>query len=179
MAASSPQTEPAAGDRSATYAMAIAFGLLSVPWTFGFAQVAGLPLWPSFVASASVFAAGGGPRGFGRSLANNALGAGYAAATLLLVAAIGAGPLGMSLAVGVGMLLASLHALVPMLSFTPAVFLGYAALFGVHAGGFSLALTGVAGELVATVVAMAIGAGLGLLAERLAELPQAYNTRSS
>lgn len=157
--------------------MAVAFGLLSIPWTFGFEQVAGLPLWPSFLASASVFAAGGGSSGLARSLSNNALGAGYAAATLLLVVAIGAGPLGLSLAVGAGMFLASLHALVPGLSFTPAAFLGYAALFGVHAGGFTLALTGTAGELVAAVAAMAIGAGLALVAEGLAERLPTLTTR--
>lgn len=149
--------------------MAIVFGLLSVAWTFGFEQVNGLPLWPSFVASASVFAAGGGPRGVARSLAGNALGALYAVATLVLVASVGAGALGLGLVVGAFMLLASLHALVPPLSFTPAAFLGYAALFGVHAGGFQLATTGIGGELVATLAAMAIGAGFALLAEILAD----------
>lgn len=168
MPSTPPPDAPGPGGPERVYAMATAFGLLSVPWTLGFEQVAGLPLWPSFIASASVFAAGGGPRGLAGSLANNALGALYAAATLMLVAALGAGALGLSLAVGAGMFLASLHALVGPLSFTPAVFLGYAALFGVDAGGYQLGLAGVGGELVATLAAMAIGAGLALVAETFA-----------
>lgn len=118
----------------------------------------------------SLFAAGGGARGFGASWAGNALGAVYAAATLAIVAATGAGVLGLSVIVGAFMLLASLHALVPGLAFTPAAFLGYASMFGVHAGDDALIVAGTQGELVATLVAMTIGAGLGWLAERLAGL---------
>ncbi|PSG97042.1 DUF1097 domain-containing protein [Thermoplasmatales archaeon SW_10_69_26] len=157
-------------------ALAVVFGLLSVPWTFGFELVPGLPLWPAFVASASVFAAGGGADGFARSLTNNALGAGYAAATLLVVAWAGAGIGGLSLAVGAFMFLASLHALVDALSFTPAVFLGYASLFGVDAGIYGLVWAGLAGTLTAALAAMAIGAGLGWLAETLADRLAALTT---
>jgi hypothetical protein len=165
----SSEGEPAEAGARPAYAMAIVFGLLSVPWTFGFEQVAGLPLWPSFLASASFFAAGGGPRGLTRSLANNALGALYAAATLALVASAGLGVVGLSLLVGAGMFAASLHALVNRLSFTPAAFVGYAAAFGVDATGARLASTGPAGTLTATLAAMAIGAGLGWLAETAAD----------
>lgn len=149
--------------------MALVFGLLAVAWTYGFEQVGGLPLWPSFVASASLFAAGGGPRGFVQSLAGNVLGGFYAALTLAIVAGLGGGVVELSLVVGGFMLLASLHALVGALAFTPAAFFGYAAVFGVHASGTSLALAGTGGELVATLASMAIGAALGLLAEALAD----------
>jgi hypothetical protein len=156
--------------RKRAWAMAAVFGLLSVPWTFGFEQVAGLPLWPSFLASASFFAAGGGAPGARRSLAANVVGAGYAALTLAIVAWTGWGPVGLSVTVGAFMAVASLHALVPGLTFTPGAFVGYAALFGVDAAGLGLGLAGRAGTLVATLVSMAIGAGLGWLAETVASL---------
>lgn len=157
---------PAKGpDRVRAWTMAAVFGALSVPWTFGFEQVAGLPLWPSFVASASFFAAGGGARGLARSLAGNLAGAVYGAATLALVAVWGFGAVGLSVVVGAFMLLASLHALVPGLSFTPSAFLGYAVLFSVHAAGDALLAGGLGGELVAACASLAIGAGLGFVAE--------------
>lgn len=145
--------------------MAFVFGVLSVPWTFGFEQVAGLPLWPSFVASASFFAAGGGVRGLARSLAGNLAGAVYGAATLALVALWGFGAVGLSVVVGAFMLLASLHALVPGLSFTPAAFFGYAVLFSVDAAEVSLVAGGLGGQLVAASASLAIGAGIGFVAE--------------
>lgn len=163
-----PEANAPPSDRRQALAMAAVFGLLSVPWTFGFEQLAHLPLWPSFLASASFYAAGGGRSGAARSLTNNALGAAYAAATLALGAAVGLGVVGLSLLVGLGMFLASLHALVDPLSFTPAVFVGYAALFGVDAAGLGLVWAGAGGALAATLASMAIGAGLGLVAEGLA-----------
>lgn len=147
--------------------MAIVFGALSVPWTFGFEQVSGLPLWPSFIASGSFFAAGGGAVGFGRSLAGNLIGAAYGAIALVLVGLVGGGVVGLSLAVGGFMFVASLHALVSFLSFTPAGFFGFAALFGVHASGVTLGAGGLVGTVVAAGVSLGIGAGVGFVAEAL------------
>lgn len=145
--------------------LAVVFGAVSVPWTLGFELSQGLPLWPSFVASASFFAAGGGWRNLARSLAGNLAGAVYGALTLWIVAAAGAGAVGLSLVVGAFMFAASLHAFVPGLSFTPAAFFGYAVLFSVHAADVQLLASGLGGELVATAASLAIGAGIGWLAE--------------
>jgi hypothetical protein len=66
------------------------------------------------------------------------------------------------------MLLASLHEFVPLLSFTPGGFFGYATLFSVHAAGASaFGLTGLGGETVAAVASMLIGAAIGVGTETL------------
>jgi hypothetical protein len=141
--------------------LAVAFGAVSVPWTYGF-LAADLPLWPAFVASATYYAAGGGREGLVRGYASNLAGIVYAAATLWIAAALGGGPVALSVVVGGFMFLASLHAAVPLLSFTPGGFFGYATLFSVHAAGRTALLSGVAGETVATAVAMLIGALIGI-----------------
>lgn len=146
--------------------LALLFGLASVPWTYAFVAILEIPLWPSFIASATFFAAGGDPPGLGRGLASLTAGAAYGAATLAIVAATLGGPVALSVVVGVAMLLASLHAYVPGLDFTPGGFFGYATLFSVHAAGATgLGLVGLAGELAVTLVSMAIGAGIGALAQ--------------
>lgn len=154
------------GEWNETWALAVAFGLAAVPWTYVFVAQLHLPLWPSFVASASFFAAGSGPDGLVRSYAGNVLGIGYAAATLLVVGAVGGGSVALALVVGAFMLLASLHAFVPRLSFTPAAFFGYATLFGVHAAGeTAFGVSGIAGEATAAVVSMLLGACIGLVTQ--------------
>lgn len=152
-----------------TWALALAFGLASIPWTYAFVAGLRLPLWPSFVASASFFAAGGGFDGLVRGYASNLAGIGYAGATILVVGAVGGGPVALSFVVGAFMLLASLHAFVPRLDFTPGAFFGYATMFGVHAAGTgAFGLTGLAGEGTAAVVSMLVGACIGLAVERTA-----------
>lgn len=153
-----------------TWALAVAFGLASVPWTYAFVAGLHLPLWPSFVASASFFAAGGGLAGLVRGYLGNLAGIGYAVATLAVVGVVGGGPVALSLVVGAFMLVASLHAFVPRLDFAPAAFFGYATLFGVHAAGAeAFGLPGLGGEAAAAVVAMLLGACIGLAVERSAE----------
>ena len=165
--------EPADPDRvgrwNETWALAAAFGLASVPWTYGFVAGLDLPLWPSFVASASFFAAGGGVAGLVRGATGNLVGIVYAVGTLVVAGAVGGGPVALSLVVGAAMFLASLHAFVPWLSFAPATFFGYATLFGVHASGVgAFGLGGLAGETLAAAVAMLFGACVGLGTQSLA-----------
>lgn len=146
-----------------TWALAVAFGVAAVPWTYAFVAGLRLPLWPSFVASASFFAAGGGLDGLVRSYAGNLAGIAYAVATLVVVAAVGGGPLALALVVGAFMLLASLHAFLPRLDYAPAVFFGYATLFGVNAAGATvLGHAGLGAEAAAAVVSMLLGAAIGL-----------------
>jgi len=151
------------------WALAVVFGVASVPWTYGFVAGLDLPLWPAFIASATYFAAGHGPKAFVRGYASNLVGAGYGAATLAIVdGVLGGSVLALSLVVGGFMLLASLHAAVPLLSFTPGGFLGYATLFGVHAADVTTyGIGGVGGAFVGTAVAMLIGGGIGLLADEV------------
>lgn len=150
-----------------TRALAVVFGVVSVPWTYAFVAVIHLPLWPSFVAAATGFAAGGGRRGFTLGLAGNLAGVVYAMATLALVHGyLGGGPVALALLVGAFMFLASLHPSIQPVSFAPAAFFGYAALFGVHAAGATaLDVGGLPGEALATAIPMAVGSAIGFAAD--------------
>lgn len=157
---------------SSTWALAVAFGLASVPWTYAFVAGLGIPLWPSFVASATYFAADAdGVRGAKRAAASILAGVSYAALTIVVVnAALGGGAVALSLVVGVFMFLATLHAFVPALSFTPGAFFGYATLFGVSAADPSaFGIAGVGGTALAAGVAMLIGVGIGVTVDAASE----------
>ncbi len=152
-----------------TWALAVVFGLASVPWTYIF--VAGdVPLWPSFIASASFYAAGDGFDGLRSGYASNFAGIAYAAATLAFVGAVGGGTVALSFVVGGFMLLASLHEFVPLLSFTPGTFFGYATLFSVNAAeATAFGVSGLPGHTLAAVVSMLAGAVIGLTTDELSQ----------
>lgn len=152
-----------------TWSLAVVFGLASVPWTYGFVAGLELPLWPAFIASATFFAAGEGLDGLVRAYASNLAGIAYAAVTLAAVEGVpGGGVVLLSLLVGLFMFLASLHAVVPLLSFTPGGFFGFATMFGVHAAdATAFGATGLSGQTLAAVVAMLIGAAIGLATDEL------------
>jgi hypothetical protein len=149
------------------WALSIVFGLASVPWTYGFVAGLHIPLWPSFIASATFYAAGSGRDALVRGYASNAAGILYAALTLGIVEPLGGGPVVLSVVVGGFMFLASLHEFVPVLSFTPGGFFGYATMFSVHAAGVSaFGIPGLPGETAAAAVSMLIGAAIGLTTQR-------------
>jgi hypothetical protein len=154
-----------------TLALAVVFGLASVPWTYAFVAGLHVPLWPSFIASASFYAAGGGLAGLQRGYASNAAGIIYGAATLWLVdSVLGGGVIALSVVVGAFMFLTSLHARVQTLSFTPGGFFGYATLFSVHAAGATaFGVAGLPGETLAAAVSMLLGAVIGLATERASD----------
>lgn len=157
------------GEWNGVWSLALVFGLASVPWTYAFVT-GGVPLWPSFVASASFYAAGGGFDGLKRGYAGNLAGILYGAATLAIVAWLGGGTLALSVVVGVFMLLASLHEFVPLLSFAPGAFFGYATLFSVHAAeATAFGVPGLPGETLAAVVSMLLGACIGLGTEQVSQ----------
>jgi len=161
-----------ADDWSEVWPLAIVFGVVSVPWTYGFVAGLGIPLWPSFVASATYFAArrdgAGDARGRAllRALASNGAGIAYAAGTLAVVAAVDGGPVVLSLVVGVAMFLAALHGAIPVVSFAPGGFFGFATLFSVDATGASVGgMAGLPGATLAAAISMAIGALIGFGAD--------------
>ena len=152
-----------------TWALAVVFGLASVPWTYIFVT-GNVPLWPSFIASASFYAAGDGLDGLASGSASNLAGIAYAAATLALVSAVGGGTLTLSLVVGGFMLLASLHEFVPLLSFIPGAFFGYATMFSVNAAdATAFGVSGLPGQTLAAVVSMLAGAVIGLMTDELSK----------
>jgi hypothetical protein len=68
------------------------------------------------------------------------------------------------------MFLASLHASVPVLSFAPGAFLGYATMFSVHAAdAAAFGVPGLAGETLAAVASMLVGAAIGYGTEQAGE----------
>jgi hypothetical protein len=151
-------------------ALAVVFGLTSVPWTYAF--VAGdVPLWPSFIASATFYAAGGDLDGLVRGYASNLAGIAYAAATLAVVnGLLGGGTVALAVVVGAFMFLASLHEAVPVLSFTPGAFFGYATTFSVEAAdATAFGVGGLAGETLAAIASMLVGAAIGYGTERAGE----------
>ena len=152
-------------------ALAVVFGLASVPWTYAFVAGLHIPLWPSFIASASFYAAGGGLDGLKRGYASNAAGIAYGAATLWVVDGfLGGGVVALSVVVGAFMFLASLHAYVETLSFTPGGYFGYATLFSVHAAeATAFGVGGLPGETLAAAVSMLLGACIGLATERVSD----------
>jgi len=165
-------TTPAPAEWNDAWALAVVFGLASVPWTYAFVAGLSIPLWPSFIASATFYAVDAdGLAGLGQGYASNFAGVCYGAATLVLVeGAFGGGALALSIVVGAFMLLASLHAFVPLLSFTPGGFFGYATMFSVHAAGATaFGVTGLPGESLAAVVSMLFGACIGLGTQRLSD----------
>jgi len=152
-----------------TWALAVVFGLASVPWTYAFVAGLHIPLWPSFIASATFYAAGTGLDGLVRGYASNATGIVYAALTLAVVDGyLGGGVLALSVVVGAFMFLASLHGFVPLLSFTPGAFFGYATMFSVHeVEATAFGVGGLPGETLAAIVAMFVGAVIGLATDEL------------
>lgn len=162
------QIDDRAPRRERTAVLAVVFGVASVPWTYAFV-VTDVPLWPSFVAAATFSAAGGGIDGLVRGAAGNLIGVLYATATLAIVGIAGGGPLVLATVVGGFMLIASLHALVPLLSFAPSAFFGYATLFGIHATGATILAGGLAGETVVAGGAMVAGTTVGFAVEQVAD----------
>jgi hypothetical protein len=153
------------------WSLSVVFGLASIPWTYAFVGPLDVPLWPAFVGSATVLAAGCGRAGLARGAASNLAGICYAAATLAIVEGLLGGALvALSVVVGGFMFLASLHETVPPLSFTPGGFFGYATLFSVHAAGATvLGGPGLSGETLAAAVSMVAGAGIGFAADLASE----------
>lgn len=150
--------------------LAVVFGAVSVPWTYGFVS-GGLPLWPAFVGSATYFAAGAETGDLARATESNLSGVLYAAATLWLADLLGGGLLLLSLLVGLAMFLASMHESLPRAGYVPGLFFGYASMFSVDAAGVVLTGTsGLSGATAATAVSIAAGAGIGYLADSLADV---------
>lgn len=154
------------------WSLAVVFGLASIPWTYGFIVGLEIPLWPSFIASATFYEAGSGLDGLKRAYASNLSGILYAAATLLIVETFfSGGVLALSIVVGAFMLIASLHEFVPLLSFTPGAFFGYATMFSVNAAeATAFGVIGLPGETLAAIVSMLIGAVIGLATDELSSV---------
>lgn len=157
-----------------TWALALVFGLASIPWTYAFVAELHLPLWPSFIASATFYAAGGSLEGLKRGYASTVAGIVYATATIWIVDAFFAGDVvALSVVVGVFMFLVGLHDYVSLLSFTPGGYFGYATMFGINAtGATAFGVVGLPGQTLAALAATCLGAAIGFGTERLSHTLQ-------
>ncbi|WP_241658441.1 DUF1097 domain-containing protein [Halorubrum sp. BOL3-1] len=102
-------------------------------------------------------------RGLVRGYASNLAGIVYAVLTLAVVDTyLGGGVVALSVTVGAFMFLAGLREFVPLLSFTPGGFFGYATMFSADAANATaFGVTGLPGETLAAVLSMLLGAGIG------------------
>lgn len=135
----------------------ISVGVLAGLWTFVSVE-AGLVTWVGFVAWACFFAAGGGTEGLRKGLAANVAGAlwGY---VISLVLQVNSSTLVLALAVTVVGFILCVQAAWPVLSFIPGAFAGTAVFFGT---AFDLS-----GTLLALVIGAALGLASALLGERI------------
>ena len=135
----------------------ISVGVLAGAWTF-FSVEVGLITWVAFIAWACFFAAGGGTEGFRKGLAANLAGAlwGY---VISLVLKVNSSTLVLALAVTVVGFILCVQAAWSVLSFIPGAFAGTAVFFGT---AFDLS-----GTLLALVIGAALGLASALLGERI------------
>jgi hypothetical protein len=142
---------------------AVSLGVVVAVWT-AISEMArvNLSLWPVLVALGCSLAAGGGVPGLQRTLAATTSGVAWALVAHAVTRALGGQDLVQALVLGgaaVGMVL---QARVPLLSYTAGALAGAGVALGLRA----VSLQG--GVRVA--IALAIGAGLGFVAERLPQL---------
>ncbi len=137
----------------------ISVGVLAGLWTYVSVELA-LVTWVAFIAWACFFAAGGGTTGLRKGLAANLSGVfwGY---LISLALKLDGSTLVLALLVTVVGFILCVQAAWPVLSFIPGAFAGTAVFFGT-----SFNLTG-------TVLALVIGAALGLVSELAAGRIQA------
>ncbi|MHB8172222.1 MAG: DUF1097 domain-containing protein [Thermincolia bacterium] len=127
-------------------ALAVAAGVLAVPWVYLFVMVFSLPVWVSFIASGSYFAAGGQVEGLKKAGATVILGVIYGAITAAIWLSIG-GPNAatpamiwlLSAVVGVVVFIAVVESKIDALSFVPGIFFGFGSYFGVFLGKVDMA----------------------------------------
>lgn len=150
-------------------ALTVSIGLLAFVDTFLTATALPVPVWVTFIAWASFFVVGGGPRGFMRSLASNLVGACIASLSMLAITGIDNSPLVVALIVGIGSAAMVQASKLPLLSTLPAVVWGFASTVGTTiATGHPITTSDLHNPLLVTIVAMTTGAVFGIVSEAFA-----------
>lgn len=137
----------------------LAVGVLAGVWTYVSVELA-LITWVAFIAWACFFAAGGGTEGLQKGLASNLAGVFWGFLIGVGLDTLGSSTLVLALMVTLVGIILCIEAALPPLSFIPGGFAGTAVYFGT---GFDLS-----GALIAIVV----GAVLGIVSERLGAVIQ-------
>ena len=152
-------------------ALTISIGVLGGIDTYLTATVIPVPVWVTFIAWASFFAAGGGTQGFLRSVACNLTGIVIASLTLLTVAMLSDHPLIAALCVGIGSAAMVQASKTPFIAMTPGIVFGFASTVGTTAAtGYPITTVGLDNPALIAASAMVLGGAFGYVSEAFADL---------
>jgi hypothetical protein len=153
-----------------TEALTVSIGVLAVVDTYVTATVFPVPVWVTFIAWASFFVVGGGPRGFVKSVASNLTGLVIASLSLLAIANAGPTPLVAAVCVGIGSAAMVQVSKLKLLNVLPAVVWGFASTVGTSvATGMAITTPGIQNPALVAGAALVTGAVFGIVSEMFAE----------
>ncbi|MEM5455053.1 DUF1097 domain-containing protein [Paraburkholderia phytofirmans] len=153
-----------------TDALTVSIGVLAVVDTYVTATVFPVPVWVTFIAWASFFVVGGGPRGFVQSVASNLTGLVIASLSLMAIASSGTAPLAAAICVGVGSAAMVQVSKLKLLNVLPAVVWGFASTVGTTvATGKAITAVGIQNPALVAAAALVTGAVFGIVSEAFGE----------
>ncbi|MFL9913526.1 DUF1097 domain-containing protein [Paraburkholderia sp. RL17-337-BIB-A] len=154
-----------------TDALTVSIGVLAVVDTYVTATVFPVPVWVTFIAWASFFVVGGGPRGFVQSVASNLTGLVIASLSLLAIANTGPAPLTVAICVGLGSAAMVQVSKLKLLNVLPAVVWGFASTVGTTvATGKAITTVGIQNPALVAAAALVTGAVFGIVSEVFGEV---------
>lgn len=153
-------------------ALTMSIGVLGAVAVWLTAEVVQVPVWVVFIAWASFFILGGGPRGLLQSFASNLTGIVIASLCLLITQQAGLGVWLTGVVVGVGSGLMVAVSRVPLLAAIPAIVWGFASTVGTSAvtGRAMVYADSIGNPFLMVVTAMLLGGLFGLASEVLANV---------
>jgi hypothetical protein len=153
-----------------TEALTVSIGVLAVIDTYVTATVFPVPVWVTFIAWASFFVVGGGPRGFVQSVASNLTGLFIASLSLLAIANAGPTPLVAAICVGAGSAAMVQVSKLKLLNVLPAIVWGFASTVATTvATGKAITTPGIQNPALVAAAALVTGAVFGIVSETFAE----------
>ncbi|CAB3790948.1 DUF1097 domain-containing protein [Pararobbsia alpina] len=152
-------------------ALTVSIGVLAVADTYITATVFPVPVWVTFIAWASFFVVGGGPRGFVQSVASNLTGLIIASLSLLAIALSNQTPMVAAICVGVGSAAMVQASKLKLLKVLPAVVWGFASTVGTSvATGKAITTAGIQNPALIAAAALITGALFGIVSEFLGDV---------
>jgi Protein of unknown function (DUF1097) len=152
-------------------ALTVSIGVLAVVDTYVTATVLPVPVWVTFIAWASFFVVGGGPRGFVQSVASNLTGLVIASLSLLAISSTGPTPMAAAICVGIGSAAMVQASKLKLLNVLPAVVWGFASTVGTTvATGKAITTVGLQNPALVAAAALVTGALFGIVSEVLGEV---------
>ncbi len=152
-------------------AYTVSIGVLAFVDTYVTATVFPVPVWVTFIAWASFFVVGGGPRGFVQSVASNLTGLIIASLSLFAISASIGTPLLAAICVGIGSAAMVQASKLKLLNVLPAVVWGFASTVGTSvATGKAITTVGIHNPALVAAAALITGAVFGIVSEVLGEV---------